>query len=91
MEHVHGEPWAQEPSDPNALFPYRLITFKTISESVYQARAFHSDNAYAQATIQAGLPKVTVFNRRMPDKVTPWLRDIHNSFHEGSKYGFMEL
>ena len=41
--------------------------------------------------LSSGLSRCKVYSRKMPGKVCLWMRDIHNQFHTGSKYGFMEL
>ena len=86
---VRGEPWFQVSQGGGA--PYKAITYSTLSRSMYRAVEEDPANPLIIASIERGLPNCILFDENMPDDCVGWLRDWHNSFHEGSSVSFLEL
>lgn len=87
VQGVRGQAWVQEPSRCNE--PYKLMTFGTVAEALYEMAEKFPDNPQVISSLQAGLPCI-VFDARMPTDVVEELRDTHNNFHHGAGISILQ-
>eukprot|EP00974_Lingulodinium_polyedra_P033263 3199543-Lingulodinium_polyedra.AAC.1 len=82
---VRGVPWVLQAhgSTGGTDSAYQLMSYATLTESVYESVRREPNNKFVLETIRGGLPGSTVFHPRTPPDVLRYLKDIHNAFHQG--------
>lgn len=89
-EGVRGQAWAV-PSDTEAS-KYLLISHATLTEAIYLAAERDKDheNDFVQRSLRLGLV-AKVFEKRTPEDVLTYLKQLHNEFHRGAATSYLEL
>lgn len=85
---VRGQPWAMLSAGGKP--PYRLLSFATLVEAVYDSHKLHPNNPMIMRSIAGGMTSVLVLNERMPADVCRHLKEIHNQYHGGSSTTIIE-
>eukprot|EP00959_Pyramimonas_sp_CCMP1952_P461621 9481884-Pyramimonas_sp.AAC.1 len=69
--------------------PWRMITYGTLTRSIYLAHEQAGEMDTVKETIQDGLT-VEEYREDTPDDIIAWLRDFYNKFHEGVGVTFLQ-
>ena len=71
--------------------PYRMIAYNSLSQACYLAHRMAPNNPVVQRTIANGLRNVQLLHPDTPTVALQWIRDWHNTFHNGSSVSFLEV
>ena len=82
VQGVRGQAWAV--LSPGGKPPYRLISFGTLAEAVYAAAEKEPQHPLIRASIALGLQSAIVLHERTPSDVCRHLKNVNNSYHDGS-------
>ena len=80
IDGVRGNPWAVKGVDG----VFELISYATLTEAAYAAHRQQPQNEHVKLSVSRGLRQCVLFDPRTPHSVLRFLKEQHNSFHQGS-------
>ncbi len=73
--------------------PYWLISFGTLATAFYKAISMGLDKEFpnVKASLDNGLPNVTLLVEQFPSDGIAWLREFANDFHDGDDVTLVQM